>query len=150
MKRTALGKGSTQKFTEVKEISDSLVFFTDQTAVSVVEVNATNFSLQSQVEQGAKIAAYGAPAKGNTLLNYCGIGTDILDYALEDLPSKQGLYAPGTHIPVVTRNYAETHLPDYYLLLAWNYTPAILEKEKEFREKGGKFIMPIGDNIKIL
>ena len=60
MKKTALGKGSTQKFTEVKEVSDSLVFFKDQTAVSVVEVNATNFSLQSQVEQGAKIAAYGA------------------------------------------------------------------------------------------
>jgi len=106
--------------------------------------------LKDLKKQNKKIAAYGAPAKGNTLLNYCGIGTDILDYALEDLPSKQGLYAPGTHIPVVTRNYAETHLPDYYLLLAWNYTPAILEKEKEFREKGGKFIMPIGDNIKIL
>lgn len=96
-------------------------------------------------KNGKRIAAYGAPAKGNTLLNYCGIGADILDYAMEDLPSKQGLYTPGMHIPVVSRTYAEVHLPDYYLLLAWNYAMVIFEKEKKFLESGGRFILPTGE-----
>lgn len=100
--------------------------------------------------EGRRLAAYGAPAKGNTLLNYCQIGTDILDYALDDLPSKQGLYTPGMHIPVVGREYAEAHAPEYYVLLAWNYAKPILEKEKEFRARGGKFIIPIGDTIEIV
>jgi len=99
---------------------------------------------------GKKIAAYGAPAKGNTLLNYCEIGTDILDYALEDLPSKLGLYTPGMHIPVMDRAYTQSHLPDYFLLLAWNYSKPILAKEESFRTHGGKFIIPVGDEIAII
>ena len=105
--------------------------------------------LISLKQQGKRIAAYGAPAKGNTLLNHCKIGTDILDYALDDLPSKQGLYTPGMHIPVVDNSFSKRNLPDYYLLLAWNYVDAILEKEKDYRNKGGKFIFPISE-IKIL
>lgn len=100
--------------------------------------------------RGKKIAAYGAPAKGNTLLNYSRIGPDLIDYALEDLPSKQGFYTPGMYIPVVSREYATAHPPDYYLLLAWNYKDAILEKEQEFMRRGGKFIIPIGDEIAII
>ena len=102
--------------------------------------------------QGKKISAYGAPAKGNTLLNYCSIGADILDFTLEDLPSKKGLYTPGMRIPVVSREYANANPPDYYLLLAWNYKDAILEKEKnsEFKNRGGKFIVPIGDEIELI
>lgn len=94
-------------------------------------------------KQGKKIAAYGAPAKGNTMLNYCNIGADILDYALEDLPAKQGLLTPGMHIPTVDAVYAHSHEPDYYLMLAWNYEKPILEKEQEFLTKGGKFIVPV-------
>ncbi len=93
--------------------------------------------------QGKKISAYGAPAKGNTMLNYCQIGTNILDYALEDLPAKQGLLTPGMHIPTVDAKYAHSHEPDYYLMLAWNYEKAILEKEKAYLSKGGKFIIPV-------
>lgn len=107
-------------------------------------------TLASIKSTGKKIAAYGAPAKGNTLLNYCGIGPDLIDYALEDLPSKQGFYTPGMFIPVVSREYASANPPDYYLLLAWNYKDAILEKEKGFIANGGKFIIPIGDDIKII
>jgi len=99
--------------------------------------------------QGKKIAAYGAPAKGNTMLNYCGIGTDILDYALEDLPAKQGLFTPGMHIPTVDAAYAHSHEPDYYLMLAWNYEKPILEKEQQFLKKGGKFIIPV-EGIKVV
>jgi 2-polyprenyl-3-methyl-5-hydroxy-6-metoxy-1,4-benzoquinol methylase len=94
--------------------------------------------------QGKKIAAYGAPAKGNTLLNYCQIGAQILDFAVDDLPSKQGLYTPGMHIPVTSREEVDRASPDYLLLLAWNYSEAVMEKEKNFLNKGGKLIIPIG------
>lgn len=107
-------------------------------------------TLKDLKRKSKKISAYGAPAKGNTLLNYYKIGTSFLDFALEDLPSKHGLYTPGMHIPVMDREYARTHLPDYYLLLAWNYINPILEKEKEYRKNGGKFIIPIGDEIKVV
>ncbi len=106
--------------------------------------------LHNLKQQGKRIASYGAPAKGNTLLNYCKIGTDTLDYALEDLPSKQGLFTPGMHIPVKDRTYERLHLPNYFLLLAWNYLKPILEKEKEYLAAGGKFIIPVGDEIKVL
>jgi SAM-dependent methyltransferase len=93
--------------------------------------------------EGKKVAAYGAPAKGNTMLNYLGIGTDILDYALEDLPAKQNMYTPGMHIPTVDAVHAHSFEPDYYLMLAWNYEKPILEKEKQFLAKGGHFIIPV-------
>lgn len=92
---------------------------------------------------GKKIVAYGAPAKGNTMLNYCDLGVNVLDYALEDLPAKQGMFTPGMHIPTVDSEYAHKNLPDYFLMLAWNYQKPILEKEQEFLKNGGKFIIPV-------
>lgn len=106
--------------------------------------------LEELKSRGKIVYGYGAPAKGNTLLNYCGIGPDLVRCVLEDLPSKHGLVTPGMHIPVITRAFAEANPPDYYLLLAWNYKKAILEKEYAFMQNGGKFIMPIGDEIEIL
>lgn len=94
--------------------------------------------------EGKKLAACGAPAKGNTVLNYCGLDHTILDFALDEIPTKQGLYTPGTHIPVVGKEYALAHLPNYYLLLAWNYAHVIVPKEKEFLANGGKFVLPTG------
>lgn len=91
-----------------------------------------------------RIGGYGAPAKGNTLLNYFGIGRESLEYVTEELPSKIGLYTPGTHLPVVHVEEFRRDNPDYAFLLAWNYKNVVLEKEKAFRERGGKFIMPIG------
>lgn len=96
-------------------------------------------------QQGKKIACYGAPAKGNTLLNYFSLDATLLSYATEELPSKVGLLTPGMHIPVVHIETARQDPPDYYLLLAWNYKDVILAKEREFRAHGGKFIMPVGD-----
>lgn len=108
--------------------------------------------LRDLKSKGKKIAAYGAPAKGNTLLNYCKIGPDILDYARDGLLSKQGFFTPGMRVPVVSHEFALKNLPDYYLLLAWNYKDAILEKEKEneFRRRDGKFVVPIGDKIELI
>ena len=99
--------------------------------------------------RGKTLAAYGAPAKGNTMLNYVDFGPDVLDYALEDLPAKQNLLTPGMHIPTVDAAYAHSHEPDYYLMLAWNYQKPILEKEAGYLAKGGKFIIPV-EGIKIV
>lgn len=86
---------------------------------------------------------YGAPAKGNTLLNFCKIGTDILEYVIDTTPLKQGRYTPGMHLPVYSESRFHADQPDYALLLAWNYAGEILKKEAAYRERGGKFILPI-------
>lgn len=101
--------------------------------------------LKKLKSEGKRIAAYGAPAKGNTLLNFFGIGNNLIEYATEELPPKIGLFTPGTHIPVVDITWARKNPPDYFLLLAWNYKDAILKKEEELRSQGVKFIMPVGD-----
>jgi SAM-dependent methyltransferase len=93
--------------------------------------------------EGKNIVGYGAPAKGNTLLNFCGIGNDILDYIVDESPLKQGLYTPGVHVPVLPTRQIRIDSPDYALLLAWNYAAEILEREREYRQAGGKFIVPI-------
>jgi len=119
-------------------------------ASNIKEMNQKVITVLRELKaKGKRIAGYGAPAKGNTLLSYFGIGPDILDYATEALPSKIGFYTPGTHIPVVNIEDARKNPPDYFLLLAWNYKDVILNKEESLRQKGVKFIMPVG-KIEIL
>jgi hypothetical protein len=90
------------------------------------------------------LIGYGASAKGNVLLNYCNIDHTILDFIIDTTPLKQGKFTPGTHIPILSPNEIENKGDgDVVLLLAWNYESAILEKEKLFRSKGGKFLIPI-------
>ena len=91
---------------------------------------------------GKRIAGYGAPAKATILLNYCNIGRDILDYARDTTPLKQGKSIPGVGIPIVSPEFAQKDPPDYYLLLAWNFKEEIFAKEKEFLNTGGKFVVP--------
>ena len=92
---------------------------------------------------GARIAGYGAPAKGNTLLNHFQIGTELIDFIADKCPYKQGMYTPGKHIPVVDVKHLLEEQPDYVLLLAWNFAEEILEQQSEYLIRGGKFIMPI-------
>lgn len=92
---------------------------------------------------GHSVAAYGAAAKGNTLLNFCGIDTDMIDYVVDLNPLKVGKLTPGTHIPVRSVETIERDRPDYVLLLAWNFAPEILRQQEEYREHGGRFIRPI-------
>lgn len=94
-------------------------------------------------QEGKRIVGYGIPAKGNTLLNYCGIDGAILDYLTDTTSFKQGAYSPGTHMPIYSPDKLKEAKPDYILLLAWNYADFILEKEKDLRERGVKFIIPI-------
>ncbi|HWB19398.1 MAG TPA: class I SAM-dependent methyltransferase [Phycisphaerales bacterium] len=93
--------------------------------------------------QGKRIIGYGAPGKGNTLLNYCGIDGSILEYVVDTTPIKQGRYTPGTHIPIRSPEVLKTDTPDYCLLLSWNYADAILKKEEPLRKRGVKFILPV-------
>lgn len=99
--------------------------------------------LRALKRDGKRVAGYGAPAKGNTLLNYCGIGPETLLFLTDTTPAKQGTLAPGSHIRVVSPTVLKRDPPDYLLLLAWNYADAILEKEKKLRERGVKFIIPV-------
>jgi C-methyltransferase C-terminal domain/Putative zinc binding domain/Methyltransferase domain len=92
---------------------------------------------------GARIAGYGAPAKGNTLLNYFQIGAEVIDFIVDLSPHKQGMYTPGKHIPVLAVGRLLAEQPDYVLLLAWNFAEEILEQQSEYLNRGGKFIVPI-------
>jgi SAM-dependent methyltransferase len=95
-------------------------------------------------KEGKIIFGYGAPAKGNVLLNYCNIGTEFLDYIIDTTPLKQGLYTPGMHIPVImNETHSDNASQQIALLLAWNYKESIINKEKEFLKSGGKFLVPI-------
>jgi len=94
-------------------------------------------------KQGKKIAGISAPAKGNTLLNYCKIGPEILDYVTEKSMLKIGKFTPGTHIPIYSDTKLLEDLPDYGLILAWNFADDIIRNNKEYQNNGGKFIISI-------
>jgi SAM-dependent methyltransferase len=93
--------------------------------------------------QGKRVVGYGAPAKGNTLLSFLGIGPESLDYIVDRSPLKQGLYTPGAHIPVFAPERLLSDQPDYVLLLAWNFVDEISQQQAEYRSRGGKFIIPV-------
>lgn len=93
--------------------------------------------------QGARIVGYGAPGKGNTLLNYCGIRTDFLDFTVDRNPYKQGRFLPGTRIPVLPPERLDAARPDYVLILPWNLKDEIIGQLAAVRGWGGRFIVPI-------
>lgn len=103
--------------------------------------------LQDLKSSGKKIYAYGAPVKGNTLLNYMGIDNNLIDKAVEINPYKVGTYTPGSHIPVVKENKKD--IPDYYLLLSHNFEKELINNNKDIMDKGVKFIIPFPE-IKII
>jgi hypothetical protein len=93
--------------------------------------------------EGKRVAGYGAPGKGNTLLNYCGIRTDFIDYTVDRNPYKQGKFLPGTHIPIHSPERIFETKPDYVLILPWNFKAEIIKQLAGIREWGGKFVVPI-------
>ncbi len=93
--------------------------------------------------EGKTIVGYGAPGKGNTLLNYCGIRTDFLDFTVDRNPYKQGKFLPGTHIPIFHPDQIAEVKPDYVFILPWNFKDEIMEQMAYIRAWGGKFVVPI-------
>lgn len=94
-------------------------------------------------EHGHSIAAYGASAKGATLLNYCRLGREVLDYVVDRSTVKQGRYTPGTHLKIYAPEKLLEDVPDYVLLLTWNFAGEIYEQQVEYRKRGGRFIVPV-------
>jgi SAM-dependent methyltransferase len=93
--------------------------------------------------EGSSIAAYGAAAKGSTLVNYVGIGPEVVDFVVDRNVHKQGLYMPGTHLPIRAPEALLEEQPDYVLLLAWNYREEVLRQQAEYVRRGGRFIVPV-------
>ncbi len=99
--------------------------------------------LASAADDGRRVAGYGAPGKGNTLLNHCGIRSDLLPYTVDRNPHKQGMYLPGTHVPILAPEVIDVDRPDFVLILPWNLRREITTQLSYVRDWGGRFVVPI-------
>jgi SAM-dependent methyltransferase len=118
------------------------VYASFQERIDMTKRSLLTFLIDAR-SRGKRVAAYGAAAKGTTLLNYCGIRTDFIDYVVDRNPNKQGKYLPGCHVPVYDPGRFRQTRPDYVLVLPWNIRDEITEQERGIRSWGGKFVVPI-------
>jgi SAM-dependent methyltransferase len=114
--------------------------FADRARALVVDLRALLGRLKTE---GRSVAAYGASAKGNTLLNFAGLGRETLDFVVDRSPHKQGRLTPGMHLPILPVDQLLARKPDHALLLTWNFAEEILEQQQAYRAAGGKFILPL-------
>jgi len=110
--------------------------------VAATKHNILQFLIEAK-KAGKSVAGYGAPGKGNTLLNYCGIRTDFIDYTVDRNPYKQGKYTPGTRIPIFALEHIRETKPDFLFILPWNLKDEIIAQNSYIREWGGRFVVPI-------
>jgi len=127
---------------EEEGITDSAYYTAFAEQVKETKRKLLNFLIEAR-GQGKTVAGYGAPGKGNTLLNYCGVRTDFLDYTVDRNPYKQGKFLPGTHIPIFAPEKIQETQPDYVLILPWNFKDEIMAQVSHIRGWGGKFVVPI-------
>ena len=125
-------------------LGDTAVYAAFAERIRSVKLKLLNFVITAKRE-GKCIAAYGAPAKGNTLLNYCGIGRDFIDFTVDRNPAKQGCYLPGTHIPIYAPERIFELKPDYVLVLPWNLKDEIMDSLAVITDWGGRAVLPIPD-----
>jgi len=119
---------------------DTYLHFAPQ--VEKTKRSLLKFLIQAR-EEGRRVVGYGAPAKGNTLLNYCGVRSDFIDYTVDRSPHKQGFFLPGTHIPILSPDKIMETKPDYVLILPWNIKDEVIEQMSFIRTWGGSFVVPI-------
>lgn len=129
--------------TEAAEKVDRIDYYRDFAARVEQIRNELRGLLGRLKRQGARIAAYGAAAKGSTLINYSDIGTEFVDFVVDRNTHKQGLYMPGQNIPVLAPEALLERMPDHVLLLAWNFADEIFRQQEEYRQRGGRFIIPV-------
>jgi hypothetical protein len=110
--------------------------------IKAVKRNILDFMITIK-NQNKSLVGYGAPAKGNTLLNYCGIRADFLDYTVDRSPHKQGCFLPGTHIPIYHPDHVEETKPDFLVILPWNIKDEIMDQMDFIRTWGGRFVVLI-------
>ncbi|MUM78097.1 methyltransferase domain-containing protein [Pseudodesulfovibrio sp. F-1] len=128
---------------EARRGMKTLEYYTGfQAKADTVKANLLRFLL-AQKENGKKVAGYGAAAKGNTLLNYCGIKNDLISFCADASPYKQGLFLPGSHIPVLAPDVIKTERPDYIIILPWNIQEEIMHQHAYIEDWGGRFVTPI-------
>jgi SAM-dependent methyltransferase len=130
---------SAERSAGLEEISTYHAFASQ---IQAIKRQLLTFLIQAQ-ERGQQVVGYGAPAKGNTLLNYCGVKTDLLAYTVDASPHKQNMLLPGTRIPVYAPQKIFETQPDYVLILPWNIRQEIMESMEQIRQWGGQFVVPI-------
>jgi len=113
-----------------------------QDKVEATKRKLLTFLIQAR-EAGKRVAGYGAPGKGNTLLNYCGIRTDLVSFTVDRSPHKQGMYLPGTHIPILAPEAIDSARPDYLLILPWNLKDEIVRQMAHVKQWGCRMVVPI-------
>jgi methylation protein EvaC len=101
--------------------------------------------LEGLSNKGRRVAGYGASGRANTIIQYCGITKEHLDYMIDDAPAKQGLYTPGSHLPIRNNEALKKDKPDYILLFAWAFFEEIAAKNSSYLEDGGRIIVPLPD-----
>ncbi len=141
-------KPVTEFVTKLRELeisegfADLQKYFSFAEKVKETKRNFLSFLIKLK-RNGKTIAGYGAPGKGNTMLNYCGIRTDFLDYTVDRNPYKQGRFLPGTHVPILHPDKIKETKPDYILILPWNIKEEIINQLSYIGAWGGRFIVPI-------
>jgi C-methyltransferase C-terminal domain len=130
---------SAERSAGLEEISTYHAFASQ---IQAIKRQLLTFLIQAQ-ERGQQVVGYGAPAKGNTLLNYCGVKADLLAYTVDASPHKQNMLLPGTRIPVYAPQQIFETQPDYVLILPWNIRQEIMESMEQIRQWGGQFVVPI-------
>lgn len=124
----------------------TMKYYEDFSSRAQVAKSALEQSVTALRTTGKRVAAYGAAAKGSTLLNYCQLTADDIEFVADRSPHKQGRLTPGSHIPIVPAEELAKRAPDVTLLLAWNFTDEILEQQSAYREAGGRFLIPIPES----
>jgi hypothetical protein len=163
LKKVPIHGGSLRLYIEKKESVGETVkaFLEEETSQGIDRINYyQNFTrrveglkkklielLISLKSQGKRISAYGAAAKGSTMINYVDIGREIIDFVVDRNSHKHGKYMPGKHLPIFPVEKLIEEMPDYVLILAWNFADEIIQQQAEYKLKGGRFIVPVPEPV---